>query len=705
MKETTFLILIVLFSTAYYTYKFIHYNLLKWFQVLNIFHTYILLGIRDVLYIQSIGWMDVDYLLLGLILVNVIICSYNYYTTNIFNYPKLDLTRVSYYENGKYYEFRMENTESLDISSSVEAMFYTLTTDETFRNFGKYKIVFIKTVCDGEEKALHTNTMLTNTTTFKEYSDKFMVRIGEIYGGNGYNVNMIDGFIVMVWIADPYVNKELKFTKTSKPYHNTGSKTQKRGYHTQSRQINKIKVRNNQVAFPFATMDLETMDFDGVQYPVAISCCDKTFGSKLFMVNKDLLLSNRDEAINIMFKEYFELIKSPDYPKTIFIHNLGSFDGYFLYKYLLLLESENSDNFYKIGSIIDKQHKFIEISLDKIKFRDSYRIFGVSLDKLCDNFGVKGKTSKYNPKFNTIELFNYPKLLKSFMIYSIQDSRSLYQALFSAQNIYFDEYKQDITQVHSTSSLSMKIFRKHFLGDKVIPILKHSEDKFIRKSYFGGATDYYKGYAENVYYYDVNSLYPYAMKKPMPHELISIEDKPTLNGFFGFLEVEVECNDNVTRPVLPVKFQDKTLYPYGKWIGTYFSEELKAVEKLGYIIKPIKGYRFSSINLFDDYIDHFYDIKKKSAGSQRFIAKMHLNQLYGLFGRSLETITTQNVYKDDLPNFLLKELVESVVQITPNIFVLLCKCNSNPEWLKDLGIKIHDSRTDSNSIMFVYNIS
>lgn len=42
----------------------------------------------------------------------------------------------------------------------------------------------------------------------------------------------------------------------------------------------------------------------------------------------------------------------------------------------------------------------------------------------------------------------------------------------------------------------------------------------IRQGYFGGATDSYipsGGKAKNIYTYDVNSLYPYAMKSfPMP---------------------------------------------------------------------------------------------------------------------------------------------------------------------------------------------
>lgn len=50
--------------------------------------------------------------------------------------------------------------------------------------------------------------------------------------------------------------------------------------------------------------------------------------------------------------------------------------------------------------------------------------------------------------------------------------------------------------------------------------------------------------------------------------------------------------------------------------GTYFSEELKAVENLGYQITMIRGYEFSKIkiDLFRGFIHHFHEIKKNSSG-------------------------------------------------------------------------------------------
>jgi hypothetical protein len=129
------------------------------------------------------------------------------------------------------------------------------------------------------------------------------------------------------------------------------------------------------------------------------------------------------------------------------------------------------------------------------------------------------------------------------------------------------DYNVDITTILSTSTLSLKIFRSKFLNVD-IPILKRLDDIFIRQAYFGGATDYYQLKAENLHYYDVNSLYPFSMMKPMPFELIRkfIVDpllKFNLDNFFGFLKVEVSCPKNIKVPILPHKYNGKTIFPTG----------------------------------------------------------------------------------------------------------------------------------------------
>ena len=228
----------------------------------------------------------------------------------------------------------------------------------------------------------------------------------------------------------------------------------------------------------------------------------------------------------------------------------------------------------EVSCLIDTQNKFIQITLEiqkqklKIVFKDSYRIFPVSLIDLCSVLSLEGKTSIYKPEYHQLSLFNKgnEKSLEEFKQYSLQDSNCLYECISKLQEIYINDYCVDITSALSSSTLSMQIFRRNFLKFN-IPILKRNCDEFIRKGYFGGATDYYQMKAENIYYYDVNSLYPFAMLKPMPFELIrkfKVIDKTfNLDNFFGYLKVEVNVPKDIKIPLLPCKYEGKTIFPTG----------------------------------------------------------------------------------------------------------------------------------------------
>jgi hypothetical protein len=94
------------------------------------------------------------------------------------------------------------------------------------------------------------------------------------------------------------------------------------------------------------------------------------------------------------------------------------------------------------------------------------------------------------------------------------------------------------------------------------------------------------------------------MKKPMPQDLIRkfkiLENNFNLNTFlfffffvflffFGSLKVEVNSAKDIKIPLLPCKYNGKTIYPTGSRIGTYFSEELKAVLPQGYQFKFLEA--------------------------------------------------------------------------------------------------------------------
>lgn len=598
--------------------------------------------------------------------------------------------------------FYIHNLEVMSDSPKdyFRALFFMLTMQEEFDNFSNNKLVYLTVESEnGNHRTIHHTVLINKYTTFEDYwieiKDDIQKNINDFYIPIESLINFkytlinideeikINPYLKVISSEELATKEHGLIIRDEHPLTRIKRKKERRPYGYIPLSINKINSRSIQTISPvtpnqtkisrFACFDIETVSVDNIQYPICITFYYTISRNKpihrTFLIDYKLFLADKDEAVKQLWAEFFKFINHPSiykFCKTIFAHNLGSFDGYFLYK--ALMNHYPSDN---VSIVVDDQNKFVCLQLkvsdsDLITFKDSYRIFPVSLDNLCKSFDVDGKISKYNPDYNNIDIFKTQNRwkLKNFKDYALQDSRSLYNALVKAQNAYFDNFKVDITSIYSTSSLSLKIFRANFLKDD-IAILSNQTDKFVRKAYLGGSTDYYKEYAQNVHYYDVNSLYPFAMKMELPNKPINTYKDMSdikLENFYGFALAEIHCPDNILIPVLPYKDPDtaRTIHPKGKWKAVYYSEELKAVSKLGYEIKLIEGTEFSKFRPFDEYIDHFYDLKKNSTGGTRFIAKMQLNQLYGVFGRKQELIKSVNTKEiEKFAHFNIKTIIDS----------------------------------------------
>jgi hypothetical protein len=653
----------------------------------------------------------------------------------------LQILEINRDRNLRSLNISMVNNNLLEDEYLFRAIFKTIYNNEEFLNFGYYKIIILSVVLvSDKEHSLHSNILINNETTFEEYYS-FIKNELDRYNNlaHGYHNELISRFIVKAWNVDNDRNKEIKQTyKVKEPISRVSNinsifKGQTRSYSTYRNipkeifskkwykgLINPLSLYRNTVKGPVLklkhpksifTMDLETIAYNNVELVVAISSCGYYKGlidNQIFLIDYNLLKSDSKLAVQNMWNNYFKYLEevfineeSIDKKLTIFAHNLGEFDGYFLYKALL-----NHYNVKNVTSLVDDTNSFISITLTdiiNIEWKDSLRIFPLSLDKLCKMFSVEGKTNIYNLQFRCLDLlFNNVKLLNEFIEYSKQDALSLYNALTHAQNLYFNKFKIDIESIYSTATLSLKIYRTNF-QPKPIFILPSNIDSFIRNGYYGGGTDVYKGYATKVYKYDVNSLYPHAMLKPMPYNLISNGiiniSYRSLDTFFGFVLAKIECPVDMLRPVLPYHKDGKTIYPVGNWEGVYFSEELKAVEKLGYKITLIKGLEFSKEYLFQDFVEHFYKIKQHSTGVERETAKLQLNNLYGYFGRKQIGINTENVHNNELKNILLTRIVKSINPINDNYSTVLTYSNINYKLLKDLNNQFHSIGSDKSFIM------
>ena len=219
------------------------------------------------------------------------------------------------------------------------------------------------------------------------------------------------------------------------------------------------------------------------------------------------------------------------------------------------------------------------------------------------------------------------------IFYLTNDLRSLEEILFKASQHLLKTYNVSLLDCFSTASLAMKIFRTKFMKKVEIPILPKFYDEILRKTYYGGVVNIFNPIGKNLYHSDVNSLYPWAMKKPMPGKFIKAQYRDiNIDLFFGFILAQVIIPKKVKIPYAPVKINDSLICPVGKIKGIFFSEELKFFKKCGYKVITIYGYEHEKIYPFNDYIDHFYD-KKIAKGGERYITKLLLNGLYGFFGR------------------------------------------------------------------------
>jgi hypothetical protein len=100
---------------------------------------------------------------------------------------------------------------------------------------------------------------------------------------------------------DNYLNKNIKITKKDSNI-KSRSFIKSRPFSTYN-SINKINIDDKIIDKErISTIDIETIDFNNIQTPVAISLAylndNFEINTKLFLVNHQLLIKDKDKAIN-----------------------------------------------------------------------------------------------------------------------------------------------------------------------------------------------------------------------------------------------------------------------------------------------------------------------------------------------------------------------------------------------------------------------
>lgn len=416
---------------------------------------------------------------------------------------------------------------------------------------------------------------------------------------------------------------------------------------------------------PFIVADMETVFINDVHVPYAAGFLvvnpGEDVGAKpdhsieiYYSEDYNLVIpefEERSQKVLFDFLERLAVVSAERKIRTVYFHNFSRFDGIILLNYY----ASHGDR-YSFKPLM-RNHRLYELAVYRgkkrvFRLRDSYTILPSTLATLgrtlCPQLGPKGSIQHDEVLVSNLMILS-PKLKE----YLRQDILLLGGVMVKAQEIYWTQYKVDIENCLTLSALAMNIYRMNYYDPKSFPIHipSRNEDTFIRRGYYGGHADVYKPYGENLYYYDVNSLYPYIMKTfPMPGGVPvwhgNLEGQE-LSNLYGFIEAYVVCPSKMTRPFLPYKDHNKTLlFPTGKFVGVYFSEELIYAHNLGYKILPLRGYLFEKKpSPFDSFVSSIFgrrqEAKKTGNEAMAYGYKILMNSLYGRFGINPESTITE----------------------------------------------------------------
>lgn len=350
----------------------------------------------------------------------------------------------------------------------------------------------------------------------------------------------------------------------------------------------------------FGTIDLETyLSDDGFNkvYAAGFYVYDKAF---TYYIDENL---NSEKVVldcinAILVKKYHNFV--------FYAHNLSGYDGPFILKCLLDYNDRAGSCIYTLDNIF-RDNRIISMTISKriyssdkdgkgktvkITILDSYLMLNSSLSKLGSSYEVevikgifphsfaspstlfyKGVTPNKN-LFKDIKDEDYLKIPTDQWDFKVEclkylelDLKSLYLIMKKFKKEVHLLYGVEVLNAITISRLAFDIFMEKYYKDN-IALINHLEMySCIKEGYFGAIPEVYKPYGEDLYYYDVNSLYPYAALNDMPGLNCTYIDfltkSPCIEELFGFYYCEVECKINYLG-LLPLRTPEgSVILPYG----------------------------------------------------------------------------------------------------------------------------------------------
>jgi len=281
----------------------------------------------------------------------------------------------------------------------------------------------------------------------------------------------------------------------------------------------------------------------------------------------------------------------------------------------------------------------------RVTIADSFWFFPMPLSKIGQALGLEKLERPWESEGEIVDwnrtLERVP--LEEVMKYCKRDVEIVWRAM----RLFQEEVNRLGGELKLTlASTTLDVFRRAFL-DCEYETPSKVVNNYCREAYYGGRVEnLIEGEIDNVFFYDVNSMYPYIMKT------LEFPDPNTLRGplrpgreeniwkYEGVTACEIEVPFSMLPP-LPYRVNGKVIYPYGRLRGAWTHLELREALKEGARIIRMEWQIIAeaTCNPFRGFVETLYALRKeyKQKGDPReLVVKIMMNSLYGKFGENAD---------------------------------------------------------------------
>ena len=215
------------------------------------------------------------------------------------------------------------------------------------------------------------------------------------------------------------------------------------------------------------------------------------------------------------------------------------------------------------------------------------------------------------------------------------------------------------------ASQAFTAYRHSFMTHR---IYLHSDQRVIdleRAAYLGGRVEaFFIGEVSGGPFasMDVNSMYPYVMKKfEYPFKLVEYQEHDSLHRYYDVLKshaVIAEIEVDTPEPAFAVRYHGKTIFPVGRFTCFVCSQGLEYALKRNYVIRIVRSAIYQRADLFTGYVDYIYSLRKKYSAEgnkiMELLCKYMGNGLYGKFGQKeivsdiMDTVTGRRYFREEI---------------------------------------------------------